>query len=392
MTGNKTPQISQRVVGIPPSAIHAMTALSKTVDDVAFLSWAKPTGAAPSHIHEAARAAIAEGRADGYSETRGLLPLREAIVGKLQRDNAIRANPDQVLVTVGAIEGLSAALMAVLDPGDEVILPTPTYSTHVNQVLLASGTPVFVPAVEEEGFRLDVEGIRRAITPRTRAILYCSPANPTGAVFTREALTELAEIALDAGVVVITDEAYEYFTYDGAEHFSIGSLPEMRDHAISCFTFTKTYAMTGWRVGYVHASERWIGAIGKAHIPFAICAPVVSQIAALAALEGPQSCIADFRAKYLAARDRMCARLDRLPEIFSYQAPHGAYLMFPKILADGGSDSTAFCRKLLLDAQVSTTPGGDFGPTGEGHLRMSFCVPVEMIDLAFDRLEAYFDV
>ena len=174
---------SKRVAGIPPSAIHAMTALSKTVEDVAFLSWAKPTSTAPSHIHEAAAAAITDGRADGYSETKGLQKLREEIVKKLKRDNNIEADPDEIIVTVGAIEGLSAALMAAIDPGDEVILPSPTYSTHINQVQLASGTPVFVPTIEEEGFRIDLEGIRKAVTPKTKAMVYCSPSNPTGAVF-----------------------------------------------------------------------------------------------------------------------------------------------------------------------------------------------------------------
>jgi aminotransferase len=381
---------AKRVAGIPPSAIHKMTALSRAIDDVAFLSWAKPTATAPRHIHEAATAAIMEGKADGYSETSGLLSLREEIVKKLARDNAIRAHPGQILVTVGAIEGLSAAIMAVVDPGDEVILPSPTYSTHINQVVLASARPVFVPCLEEEGFRLDIEGIRRAVTPRTRAILYCSPSNPTGAVFSEEELGALADIARDAGLMVITDEAYEYFTFDGSRHVAIASLPGMEEHAISCFTFTKNYAMTGWRIGYLHAPERWLPHIAKAHIAFAICAPVASQYAALAALQGPQDCIAGFREHYRSARDVMCQRLDALPSVFRYQKPAGSYLMFPRILLEEGRDSMAFCRKLLEEAKVSTTPGGDFGPTGEGHLRMSFCVPEETIHLAFDRMEAYF--
>jgi aminotransferase len=367
-----------------------MTALSQTVEDVAFLSWAKPTTTAPGHIHEDVVSRIVKGEADGYSETKGLLSLREEIVVKLKRDNRIDANPDQIIVTVGAIEGLSAAIMAVIDPGDEVILPSPTYSTHINQVVIASGKPVFVPSVEEEGFRLDLDGIRKAITPRTRAVLYCSPVNPTGTVFTEEELRGLADIALQNNLMIITDEAYEYFTFDGHDHFAIASIPEMKNHAISCFTFTKNYAMTGWRIGYLHASEDWIPLVLKAHIPFAICAPVASQHAALAALKGPQDCIAEFRSKYLSARNLMCERLDNMKSVFSYQKPCGSYLMFPRILLDEGKDSMAFCKKLLLEAKVSTTPGADFGPTGEGHLRLSFCVPEKTIDLAFDRMESYF--
>jgi len=213
--------------------------------------------------------------------------------------------------------------------------------------------------------------------------------NPTGTVFREQELRRLAEIALEHDLIVITDEAYEYFTFGDTEHFSIASIPGMKRNCISCFTFTKTYAMTGWRIGYLHADEGLIPQLSKAHIPFAICAPVASQYAALAALEGPQDCIDAFKAKYESARDLMCSRLDRLGHVFEYQRPDGAYLMFPKILPEQGVDSKAFCEKLLREAKVSTTPGVDFGPTGEGHLRMSFCVPEEMIDTAFDRMEAY---
>jgi len=381
---------SRRVTELPRSAIHEMTRLSREVDDVAFLSWAKPTSSAPEHIREAVMRVIRDGGADGYSESPGMLPLRQAIVDKLRRDNGVEASPAQIIVTVGAIEGLSAAVMAVVDPGDEVILPTPTYSTHINQVRLASATPVLVPALPDRGFALDLDAIEAAVTPRTRAILYCSPSNPTGAVYDEQQLRRLADIALARDLVVITDEAYEYFVFDDNRHFSIASIPQMRRNAISCFTFTKSYAMTGWRIGYLHADERLIPQIAKAHIPFAICAPVVSQHAALAALQGPQDCIAHFREEYLAARNLMCQRLDRLDRVFAYQRPAGSYLMFPRILVEGGDDSMSFCKKLLREARVSTTPGVDFGPTGEGHLRLSFCVPLEMINRAFDRMETYF--
>jgi aminotransferase len=381
---------SRRVTNISESAIHEMTRLSKEVEDVAFLSWARPTSGTPDHINEAAISAIKSGLVGGYSETSGLPVLREEIVRKLKRDNHVDANVAQVLVTVGAIEGLAAAVMAVVDPGDEVILPTPTYSTHIRQVVIASGKPVLVPTIEEEGFVLDIAAIREAITPRTKAIVYCSPSNPTGTVFSEQELRELAHVALEHDLTVITDEAYEYFTYDGHEHFSIASIPEMRRHAVSCYTFTKTYAMTGWRVGYLHADEELIPQITKAHIPFAICAPVVSQYAALAALQGAQDCVAEFREHYRAARDLMCARLDALASVFEYHRPNGSYLMFPRILLEEARDSAAFCKRLLKEAKVSTTPGVAFGPTGEGHLRLSFCVPDEEINKAFDRMEAFF--
>ncbi len=382
--------VSDRVAKIGKSAIHEMTRLSRDVEDVAFLSWAKPTSGTPEHINAGAIEAIREGLCGGYSGNAGLPELRQEICRKLKRDNRIDADPSEILVTVGAIEGLSAAVMALIDPGDEVILPSPTYSTHVRQVVIASGKPVFAATIEDDGFVLDIDAIRAAITPKTRAILYCSPSNPTGTTFSEKQIRELAGVALEHDLAVITDEAYEYFTFDGHEHFSIGSIPEMRGRVISCYTFTKTYAMTGWRIGYLHADEELIPQITKAHIPLAICAPVVSQYAALAALKGPQECVGKFREHYRSMRDLMCERLDRLPGVFQYAKPSGSYLMFPRILLDEGRDSAAFCKKLLREARVSTTPGSAFGPTGEGHLRLSFCVTAEEIDKAFDRMEQYF--
>jgi aminotransferase len=382
--------ISDRVKQIPTSAIHEMTRLSKQIDDVAFLSWAKPTSDTPAHIKEAAITAIKEGKVGGYSPGPGLPELREEIVKKLQRDNEISANPNQILVTVGAIEGLAAAVMAIIDPGDEVIFPTPTYSTHIQQVLLASGVPVQVPLIEEEGYRFDFEQLKAAINPKTKAIIYCSPSNPTGTVFTKKELHQLAKISLENDLIIITDEAYEYFVYDDLNHFSIASIPEMRRHVISTFTFTKTYAMTGWRLGYLHADESIIPQIAKAHIPFAICAPVVSQYAALAALQSSQQCVEDFRLHYLTTRNLMCARLDELDDIFDYTKPTGSYLMLPRILLDEGKDSKTFCINLLHKAKVSATPGIAFGPTGESHMRLSFCVSEGEINKAFDRMEKYF--
>ncbi len=384
-------RISDRVSNIKKSAIHEMTRRSKEIEDVAFLSWAKPTSGTPEHIKKGAIDAIKQGKVGGYSENKGILELREEISKKMKRDNNMNTNPSQIIVTIGAVEGLSAAIMALIDPGDEVILPSPTYSTHIRQVQLASGKPVLVPTIEEKEFDLDIEGIKNAITPKTKAIMYCSPSNPTGTVFSEKTLRKLADIALENDLMVITDEAYEYFTYDSHQHFSIGSIPEMKKNVVSCFTFTKSYAMTGWRIGYLHADEALIPQISKAHIPFAICATVVSQYAALAALKGSQNCIKDFRNRYLSARDLMCKRLGELDYVFDYQKPHGSYLMFPKILLDEGSNSTTFCKKLLKEAKVSTTPGIAFGPTGEKHLRLSFCVDEKMINKAFNRMQEYFN-
>ncbi|MCK5832247.1 pyridoxal phosphate-dependent aminotransferase [bacterium] len=384
-------RVSEKVAKMTKSAIHEMTRLSKELKDVAFLSWAKPTSGTPEHIKRAAVKAINEGLVGGYSTDQGLPELREEIVRKLSRDNSIAADISEIIVTTGAIEGLAATCIALLNPGDEVILPSPTYSTHARLVQLASAKPVFVPSPEEKGFSLDIESIERAITPKTKAIIYCSPSNPTGAVYSEESLRRLAKIALKHNLLVITDEAYEYFIYDEAKHFSIGSIPEMKKNVVSCFTFTKTYAMTGWRLGYLHAEAELVAQIRKAHIPITICAPVVSQYAAIAALSCSQNCVDDFREHYLKTRDLMCQRLDALDSIFDYFKPQGSYLMFPRILdPKGAADSTDFCLRLLREARVSTTPGIAFGPTGEGHLRLSFCVSEEMINKGFDQMEKYF--
>ncbi|MCK4806476.1 MAG: aminotransferase class I/II-fold pyridoxal phosphate-dependent enzyme [Candidatus Aegiribacteria sp.] len=365
-----------------------MTRLSRDIEDVAFLSWAKPTSKTPDNIRQATIRAITEGKTGGYSEPAGLLELRKEITAKLLRDNGIDASTNEVIVTVGAIEGLAAAVMAVIDPGDEVIIPVPGYSTHIQQVVLASGTPVCVPTLEDSDFSLDLVRISKAVSSRTKAILYSDPNNPTGSVYTREELKQLADIAIENNLVVITDEAYEYFTYDGHKHYSIGAFPGMKERTISVFTFTKTYAMTGWRIGYVHSSPELIPQIKKAHIPFAICAPVISQYAALEAIRGSQKCVDEFRNHYLSARNLMCERLDGLDRIFDYWKPRGSYLMLPGIRKEQGTDSLNFAKKLLREAGVSTTPGVAF--KGESHLRMSFCVPEEVINKAFDRMEKYF--
>ncbi len=381
--------ISNRVGQITKSAIHEMTRLSKQYNDVAFLSWAKPTSGTPKHINDAVISAIEKGLTSGYSQSEGLPELREEIVKKLKRDNNIIAKPKELLVTVGAIEGLMTSVMSVIDPGDEVILPTPTYSTHITQVRLASGKPVFVPLQEENNYKLDIEAIKNVITKKTKAILYCSPSNPTGTVFSENELRELSKIALQNNLTVITDEAYEYFTFDGKKHFSIASIPELKNNVITNYTFTKTYAMTGWRIGYLHASEQNIAQIKKAHIPFAICAPVASQYASIAALKGSQECIEKFKLSYLKSRNLMCERLNMLDSYFQYVKPEGSYLMFPKILGKQGKNSLDFCKKLLAEAKVSTTPGAAFGPTGESHIRLSFCVPENIINKAFDRIEKF---
>ncbi len=384
--------VSEKVKEIQPSAIHKMSALAAQIPDAVALSWARPDAPTPSHINEAAIRAIRNDLASKYSPPPGLMKLREAITNKLKKDNNIDVSTNEILITTGSIEGIFAAILALVNPGDEVIMPSPNYSTHELIVRMSSAVPVYFPTIEEEGFRLDLNALEKVITKKSKIILFCNPANPTGAVFPEEDLKQLAYIAKENNLFIVVDEAYEYFVFDGAKHFCIGSMPEMKDLVVENFTFTKTYAMTGWRIGYNVASSEIMEHMMKTHTPMTICAPVVSQYAAMEALEGPQDCVSEFYNHYLEWRDLMCEKLDKLDKVFSYQKPIGSYNMFPKIIAKGGENSAEFCMKLLKEAKVATTPGAPFGPTGEGHLRMSFCSSKETINEAFNRMYTYFGV
>lgn len=384
------PTVSRKALDVQPSAIHRMSALAAMTPGAVALSWARPDADTPEHINEAAINAIRNGLTSRYSPPAGLPVLRDAITKKLATYNHIEVSPAEVLVTTGAVEGIFAAVLALLDPGDEVLLPDPNYMTHELMVRMASAVPVFFPTVEREGWRLDLDALERSITSKTRLIVFCNPCNPTGAVFPEADLRRLAEIVLAHDLFVVVDEAYEYFLFDEARAFFLGSMPEMRDRVVECFTFTKTYAMTGWRVGYIAASEYLIGHILKTHTPMTICAPVVSQYAALEALNGPQDCVSRFLRHYIDWRDLMCERLDRLDHVFSYKRPLGSYNMFPRIVEQGAGSSADFCMRVLSEVGVAMTPGAPFGPLGEGHVRLCFCSSAETINKSFDRLDRYF--
>jgi aminotransferase len=252
---------------------------------------------------------------------------------------------------------------------------------------------VFVPLLEQGGWKLDTEHLGAAVTPKTKAIILCSPANPTGAVFSENELRSVAQIAIDNNLYVIADEAYDFLTYDSVDYFSLASIPELKNHLIATYSFSKMFCMTGWRVGYLYSSKKIVDQVLKVHDAFAICAPTISQYAALAGLhetngkdgQGDRA-IAEVVDALSQRRDLMCERLDRLPGLFSYQIPRGAYYVFPSIVPEGLS-STDLALRLLYEAKVITIPGNGFGPTGEGHLRFSFGGTDEAISEAMDRIE-----
>lgn len=389
--------ISRRVGQISVSAIKQMPVLARHVPGAISLGQGIPSFGTPKFIVDAVCEALRTDQSIGkYSLQPGLPELKVEIARYLKRKKGIEADPErQIFVSCGAMEALAAGVATVVDRGDEVILPSPTYASHIEQVLFAEGKPVFVPLVEGEGWKLDIHDLRRAVTKRTKAIIVCNPVNPTGSVFSQEEMREIVSIAMDRNLFVIADEAYDFLVYDDVEHVSLASSADLGDRLIGAFSFSKMFCMTGWRVGFMYASPGIIDQVLKVHDAFAICAPTVSQYGALAALratngkdgEGDQF-IKDLVHALDIRRRLTCARLDGLGALFSYQMPKGAYYVFPKI-THPSMNSMDLALRLLNEARVITIPGSGFGPTGEGHIRLSFGGTEDEIDSAFDRIESW---
>jgi aminotransferase len=341
------------------------------------------------HIREAVWKAMRNESDSGkYSLGPGMPVLRRAISKYLLSERGVQADPDsEICITVGAMEGLSAAVLTLVDRGDEVILPSPNYASHIEQILLAEGVPVFAP-LDPLTWQLDPDAMRRAVTPKTKAIILCNPHNPTGANFSRESLEAVVRLAVEKDIFIIADETYDFLTYDGKPFCSLTSFPELRNRLIALFSFSKKYAMTGWRVGFVFAPADILDNIMKVHDAVAICAPTLSQYAALAALEGPQECVEEMRGILQARRDLVVGRLERMRDHFSVIRPLGAYYLMARFKAPG-VDSMTYALKLLNEARVITIPGAAFGPHGEQHLRMSFGGTEEELVEAFDRIERW---
>jgi aminotransferase len=389
--------ISRRVAQISVSAIKQMPVLASKVAGAISLGQGIPSFGTPLFITSAVIDALRHDEKIGkYSLQPGLPQLKHEIARYLGWKKGIAVDAErEVFVSCGAMEALAAGIATVIDRGDEVLLPTPNYASHIEQVLFAEGIPVFVPLIEENGWRLDVEGFRKAVTNKTRAIIICNPMNPTGAVFPREDIREIADLALEKNLFVIADEAYDFLTYDAQTHASFASIPELKDSLIAAFSFSKMYCMTGWRAGFMYASQRIIDQVLKVHDAFAICAPTISQYAALAALratngrDGEGDRFIDGLVKALDERRKLaCSHLDGLASLFSYQKPKGAYYVFPRIT---GSSMNAIdlALRLLYEAKVITIPGNSFGPSGEGHIRFSFGGTEDEINSAFDRIKEW---
>ena len=386
-----TQRISARVRGMAVSAIKEMSLLAMEIPGTVSLAWGLPSFETPLAIRQRiSEELLANPDIGKYAPPPGLPALKSRIAERLTRDKGLPADPQtEILVTAGGMQALMMTFMTVLDPGDEVLLTSPGFSSHYEQITLASGEPVGVPLVEEEGWRLDLDAFRRAVTPKTRAIVIVNPANPTGTVFKEPELRRLAELALEQDLYLVTDDPYEVYMYGAEKKFNLRSIPEVRDRVISCYSFSKEFAMTGWRVGWVFAEEGVINQMLKVQDSFVICAPMISQVASLIALEGSYQPTLDMVEEIRERRELICGRLDALSDLFAYQKPEGAYYIFPRLLPRQFQDSVDFCVRLMREAKVVAVPGNAFGPTGEGHIRMSYCVSREQINQGFDRIEAW---
>jgi aminotransferase len=366
------------------SGIRTMLALANEQQDVINLGIGEPDFPTSGHIKTAAKNALDQGYTT-YPPARGYQDLREAIAEKLKDENRIIADPDsEIFVSVGAMQGIFNTALHLIEPGDEVIVLDPGYD-YYSQIRMFGGIPVPVAVHESHGFRLDPETLERAITPKTKMMIINTPANPTGAVFGKSLLQDIAALAKQYEIMVLSDEPYETIIYDGKKHFSIASLDGMKGLTISVFTFSKTYAMTGWRVGYVVAPHWLVDEMEKVMEHMVSGVTAVSQRAALAALNGPRECVAEMVEAYSHRRKIIHDGLNAIKGVSSI-LPESTFYAFPNI-SGLGMTSWEVAEFLVKEYQVATVPGTVFGKNGEGFLRISFAVDTSTIEEGLSRIE-----
>lgn len=392
MTVTRSPYASCRTAQLSMSAIKDMAIRAAKLPDVASLTWGLPSFRTPEHIREAVAEALREDPDVGkYTLPDGLPQLREAVADTHFALTGLRVSAGRnVVVTAGNMEGVKVVLDTILDDGDEVILTDPGFASHVQQIMACGGQPIYWPLDEARGWAADIGKLEPLISPRTRAILLVTPSNPTGTILDREVLLSVGEIALRHGILVVLDDPYSHFAFHQASDcFNLASAEAYADNVAYLFSFSKCHAMSGWRLGYAVVPEALKRQMLKLHDATLICAPRPSQLAGLAALRGSGDHLDEFRSILDRRRNLICGRLDRVRHVFSYIRPRGAYYVFPRI-ETAHENATQFCLDLLNKAQVCVTPGSAFGPSGEGHVRMAFCVSDEEIEKAFDRIEQHF--
>ena len=332
----------------------------------------------PAPVVEAARKALGEAWTSGYTDTAGLPELRQAIAEQMGRECGVVVDPDdQVIVTVGGKEGIFAALFATVNPGDEVIIPDPSWVSYDPCVNFAGGVPVYVPSGRETGFHPDPNAIADAVTSKTKVIVLTTPHNPTGVVLERKTLDAIADVARRRDLLVLADECYRHYLYDNHHHISMASLPGMAERTLTVQTTSKIFNMFGWRVGWIAGPADIVGEMLKVHQHVVACATAIAQAGALAAVRLERDYIAATVNQYNGARDALLAELATIPRIAAHK-PEGAYFLFPDIRGLGMTSLEA-ARFFLDQAHVMTVPGSAFGSNGEGHVRLLFsCTEVEV--------------
>lgn len=363
-------------------------AAASTAADLIHLELGRPYADTPDHIKQATIAALQRGQVH-YSDLQGLPPLRAALADKLSRRNGIAASADQVLVTNGLTHGSFAAFMALLDPGDEAILLAPYYPQHVGKIELAGARPVIAPLDAANNFSIRPDLIEPAITGRTRAIVLVNPVNPTGRVFTRAELMGLADLAIRHDLVVIADEVYEDIVYDGVRHISIAALPGMAERTVSLFAFTKSFAMDGWRLGYLAAPDWLMPGLLKITANDVTHVNSFIQDGALAAITGPEDVLAELVHDDRIKRDLVVQRMNQMPGV-RCALPEGTIYAFPDITGTG-LRSQALAERILVEAGVVVEAGSFYGAAGDGHLRICFgSQSLARLDEAMTRLAGVF--
>jgi aminotransferase len=377
--------VSQSVSKLRPSAIRRYFDIAATLDDVITLGIGEPDFPTPDHILDRGIHSL-RCKQTGYTSNSGIIELRDAISRYIQRLYGLHYDPQsQILVTVGVSEAMWLALKAILDPGDEVLVPEPCFVANPAAVEMAGGVPVMVETFAEDDFQVTGAMLEAAITPRTKAILINYPNNPTGAILTRERMQEIASLAQKYDLVVISDEIYERLVY-GAEHSCFASLPGMYERTIVMSGVSKSFAMTGWRIGYVSAPQELMEAIRKLHQYLIMSAPTVGQVAAMEALLHGEEDVRAMQAEYDRRRRVIVDGFNDLG--LTCFEPRGAFFAFPSIAATGMSDEV-LCESLLREERVAVIPGSAFGRSGEGFIRASYATSMDNIEKALERIERF---
>lgn len=377
--------LSEKVIKIEPSGIRKFFDLVSEMKDAISLGVGEPDFDTPWHVREEGIYSLEKGRTF-YTSNAGLKELKIEIAKYLNRRCHVQYDyNDEIMVTVGGSEAIDLALRAMLDPGDEVLIPMPSYVSYLPCVTLADGVPVVIDLKEENNFKLTKEQLLASITDKTKVLIMPFPNNPTGAIMTGEDLAEIVEVVIEKDLYVISDEIYAELTYDG-EHVTIASFPGMKERTVLINGFSKAYAMTGWRLGYAAAPALILQQMLKIHQFAIMCAPTTSQYAAVEALRNGDGDVKMMREAYDQRRRFLIHELRRIG--FQVFEPFGAFYVFPSIKQFGMS-SDEFATKLLEEEKVAVVPGTAFGACGEGFLRISYAYSIDDLKVALERIENF---